>query len=68
MMKVHQHQQQQHSLFSQGSWGRLEMKPKKKQRSNDKKFIRKKNPAFHLSGDGAQHFDQATLSNNGRLD
>ena len=31
-------------------------------------FIRKKNPAFHLSGDGAQHFDQATLSNNGRLD
>ena len=23
-------QQQQHSLFSQASWGRLEMKPKKK--------------------------------------
>jgi len=24
-------QQQQHSLFSQASWGRLEMKPKKKE-------------------------------------
>jgi hypothetical protein len=32
------------------------------------KVHKKKNPVFQLSGDGAQHFDQATLSNNGRLD
>ena len=48
--------------------GQARDETQKKQRLNDKKFIRKKNPAFHLSGDGAQHFDQATLSNNGRQD
>jgi len=26
---THQQQQQQHSLFSQASWGRLEMKPER---------------------------------------
>jgi hypothetical protein len=33
--KMHQQQQQQHSLLSQASWGRLEMKPKRDEKQGD---------------------------------
>ena len=42
--RLQQQQQQQHSLFSQASWGRLEMKPERnnliKRLSKQKKYYR----------------------------
>jgi hypothetical protein len=45
-----QQQQQQHSLLSQASWGRLEMKPKRDEKQGDTKKDIKGDKRGHGSG------------------
>jgi hypothetical protein len=39
-INLQQQQQQQHSLLSQASWGRLEIKPKRDEKQGDTKISR----------------------------